>query len=86
MLYWPEISQRPIPLTDLVAKPAVTEEIDEEIATVIDETQTDTAVPQSAHPSLSEVSKTICGKEKRIREAIERHRQARASPHQRPDE
>ncbi len=66
-------------LTDLVAKPAVTEEIDEEIATVIDETQTDTAVPQSAHPSLSEVSKTICGKEKRIREAIERHRQARAS-------
>ena len=66
-------------LTDLVAKPAISEEIAEEIAVAIDETQTNTAAPQAAHPSLSEVSRTICGKEKRIREAIERHRQARAS-------
>ncbi|WP_211826604.1 GIY-YIG nuclease family protein [Kistimonas asteriae] len=63
-------------LTDIAAKPATAEIISEEAVTVTEPVPTEAAV---AHPSLSEVSKTICGKEKRIREAIERHRQSRAS-------
>ncbi|GAA4650317.1 hypothetical protein GCM10023116_26000 [Kistimonas scapharcae] len=63
-------------LTDITAKPAVAEIAAEEATTATEQVQTEAA---AAHPSLSEVSKTICGKEKRIREAIERHRQSRAS-------
>ena len=63
-------------LTEIVAKPEAAACASNEAPPATEQA----AEPQEVvHPSLSEVSKTICGKEKRIREAIERHRQSKAS-------